>query len=103
MDQKKQRMERDRVSLEIRRKYFEHPEAIKHAAMLIHRDQKNVGAQWVHKKILQDPHNGDIFMEAFQNRDKEPAHKMPTLTALGYVLNQVPVFFLLCIFAVIVV
>ena len=85
----RQRKERDRISLEIRRKYFNHPEAIKHAAMLIHRDQKNVSAEWVHRKILEDPNNGDVFMQTFENRTMEPAKKMPILTAVAFLINQV--------------
>ena len=81
-----QRRERDRDSLDIRKKYD--PEAIKHAAMLC---LQNSNAKKVHKKILEDEANGDIFMEAFENRHKEPAKKMPVLTALGFVLNQVHV------------
>ena len=57
--------------------------------MLTYRDEKYKKAEQVHRKILEDPNNGQIFMEAFENRAKEHAKKMPTLTALGYVLNQV--------------
>ena len=89
---KQELKERDRISLEIRQKYGKHPEAILHAAMLTHRDQGNVSAHWVHKKILEDPQNGDVFMEAFESRNKEPAKKMPVFTALAFVLNQVHAF-----------
>ena len=50
---------------------------------------ENENAKKVHKKILEDEKNGDIFMEAFENRAKKPATKMPILTALGFVINQV--------------
>ena len=82
-----QRRERDRQSLEIRTKYD--PEAIKHAAMLC---LQNSNAKKVHKKILDDENNGDIFMEAFESRAKEPATKMPILTATAFVINQVKMF-----------
>ena len=50
---------------------------------------ENENAKKVHKKILEDENNGDIFMAAYENRAKEPATKMPILTALGFLINQV--------------
>ena len=87
--QRRDRDIRDQISQEIRRKYGKHPDAIKHAAMLIYRDENQKNAEKVHRLILKDPKNGDILMDAFQNRDKMPAKKMPTLTALGFLINQV--------------
>ena len=87
--QRRDRDIRDQISQEIRRKYGKHPDAIKHAAMLIYRDEKQVNAEKVHRLILKDPKNGDILMDAFENRDKKPAKKMPVLTALGFLINQV--------------
>ena len=53
---------------------------------------QNNNAKKVHKKILEDEDNGDIFMEAFERRTKEPAKKMPILTATAFVINQVKMF-----------
>ena len=90
------RARRNRLSAEIREKYKDDPEAVIHAAMMLV-GQQNVNAQKVHKHILDDVSVGDVFMEAYEKRNVEPAKKMPTLTALGYVLNQVQVFFY-CVF-----
>ena len=51
--------------------------------------EENVNAGKVHKHILDDSSSGDIFMNAFENRAKESATKMPKLTALGFLLNEV--------------
>ena len=93
--QRRERDIRDQISQEIRRKYAKHPDAIKHAAMLIYRDEKQANAEKVHRLILKDSKNGDIFMEAFEKRDKKPAKKMSTLAALGFFINQVLKYILL--------
>ena len=87
--QRRDRDIRDQISREIRRKYGKYPEAIKHAAMLTYKDEEHKNAEKVHRMILKDPKNADIFMDKFENRDKEPAKKMSTLTALGFLINQV--------------
>ena len=87
--QRRDRDIRDQISQEIRRKYAKYPDAIKHAAMLTYRDEEQKNAEKVHRLILKDPKNADIFIETFENRDKQPAKKMPTLTALGFLINQV--------------
>ena len=77
---------RNRISKEIRDKYEDDPEAVIHAAMLL---QPNANAKKVHKMILDDPEAGNVFMEAYEKRAKEPAIKMPKMAALGFLLNQV--------------
>ena len=79
---------RNRLSAEIREKYKDDPEAVIHAAMLLV-GQQNVNAQKVHKHILDDVSVGDVFMEAYEKRNVEPAKKMPKISALGFILNQV--------------
>ena len=44
--------------MDIRTKFGDNPDAIKHAAMLC---LENENAKKVHKKILEDESNGDIF------------------------------------------
>ena len=82
------RKRRDRISLEIRDKYKDDPEAIKHAAMILV-SEENVNAGKVHQHILDDSNSGDIFMDAFNNKAKESATKMPKITALAFLLNEV--------------
>ena len=84
-----QRRYRDRKSENIRKNYT--LDEILHAAMLKLEEEGHHSGKIILKKIHKDPAVCDVIVDMFEEREKQktPVIKMPTETALAFLLHQV--------------